>query len=68
VAGAGQVLAVRAAMTPRHRDRPVVAAGGPKAVTVAALLAAGAERVALADPAAILRDVGPLAGSEGLVV
>lgn len=68
VAGAGQVLAVRAAVTPRHRDRPVVAAGGPKAVTVVALLAAGAERVALADPAAILRDVGPLAGSEGLVV
>jgi deoxyribose-phosphate aldolase len=67
-AGTGQVCAVRAAVsaaTPRHRSVLVVAAGGPGAgratksrTQLAELIEAGADRLAVPDPGAVIDGTG----------
>lgn len=49
-----EVSAVRRGVPPRYRDIPVVAGGAAGAAGAGALLAGGAERVAMLDPASAL--------------
>jgi deoxyribose-phosphate aldolase len=64
-ATAEEVSAVRRGVPPRHRDIAVVAGGAGGAAAATGLLAGGAERVAMLDPARALGAAGPVAAGVG---